>query len=130
MLSVVGTIFLHHFFLSAQDTSLQQRSGLLELGSEGSKASFGSMTSIYSAAGGKGDYDITGEVQCGLLYSHGTLMVHINRAQGLAAADSNGYSDPYIKTYLLPDKSKNTKKKTSIRKKTLNPVYDHTIKVR
>ena len=53
----------------------------------------------------------------------------MNKARGLAAADKNGFSDPYIKTYLLPDKSKVSKKKTAIKKKTLNPVYNETLKV-
>ena len=87
------------------------------------------MTSVYSAAGGKGDYPITGEVLFGVSYKKGQLLIHVDRARDLAAADSNGYSDPYVKTYLLPDKSKDTKKKTEIRKKTFNPVYDHIIKV-
>jgi hypothetical protein len=110
--------------------SLAKRSGLLGLSATGSKTSFGSMTSIYSAAGGKGDYDITGDILLGVHFKNGQLAVHVDRAQGLAAADSNGLSDPYVKTYLLPDKSKNTKKKTEIKKKTLNPVYNQTIKVR
>ena len=95
----------------------------------GSVSSFGSMTSIYSEAGGKGDYDITGEVLVGVYYRGNQLHVHVDRARGLAAADSNGYSDPYIKTYLLPDKAKHTKQKTSIKKKTLDPVYNETLKV-
>ena len=87
------------------------------------------MTSIYSEAGGKGDYDITGEVLVGVYYRGNQLHVHVDRARGLAAADSNGYSDPYVKTYLLPDKAKHTKQKTSIKKKTLDPVYNETLKV-
>ena len=87
------------------------------------------MTSIYSEAGGKGDYDITGEVLVGVYYKSGQLHIHVERARGLAAADSNGYSDPYIKTYLLPDKAKHTKQKTSVKKKTLDPVYNETLKV-
>ena len=84
---------------------------------------------MYSAAGGKGDYDITGEVLFGVHYIGGHLLVHVNKAKELAAADSNGFSDPYIKTYLLPDKSKHSKKKTAIKKKTLSPVYNETLKV-
>ena len=106
-----------------------KRSGLLGLSMSDSVTSFGSMTSIYSAAGGKGDYDITGEVSFGISYKDGHLLVHIDRARGLAAADSNGLSDPYIKTYLLPDKSKHSKKKTDVKRRTLNPVYDCTLKV-
>lgn len=36
----------------------------------------------------------------------------------------------YVKSYLLPDKSHHSKKKTSVKKKTLNPVYDQTLRVR
>ena len=104
-------------------------SGLLSLKQAGSVTSFGSMTSIYSEAGGKGSYDITGEVLVGVYYKSGQLHIHVERARGLAAADSNGYSDPYIKTYLLPDKAKHTKQKTSVKKKTLDPVYNETLKV-
>ena len=96
----------------------------------GSLSSFGSMTSIYSEAGGKGDYDITGEVLVGVYYKNNQLHIHVDRARGLAAANSSGYSDPYIKTYLLPDKAKHTKQKTSVKKKTLDPVYNETLKVR
>lgn len=36
----------------------------------------------------------------------------------------------YVKTYLLPDKSSHSKKKTAVRKKTLDPVFDQTLRVR
>lgn len=36
----------------------------------------------------------------------------------------------YVKTYLLPDKSAESKRKTTVKKKTLNPVYDETFRVR
>ena len=38
----------------------------------------------------KGDYDISGE---GVELQHGQLLIHVNRARGLAAADKNGFSD-------------------------------------
>ena len=75
------------------------------------------------------DIDITGEVLMGVYYKNGELCIHIDRASGLAAADSNGYSDPYIKTYLLPDKDRHPKQKTSVKKKTLDPIYNETLKV-
>ena len=93
------------------------------------RASFGSQTSLHSDAGGKGDYDITGEVLVGVYYKGGNLVVHVDRVKGLAAADSNGFSDPYVKTYLLPDKSKHSKRKTVVKRKTLNPIYNDTLKV-
>lgn len=35
---------------------------------------------------------------------------------------------PFHQVYLLPDKSKNGKRKTKVRKHTLNPVFDETLK--
>ena len=95
----------------------------------GSTSSFGSMGSVYSFAGTKGNYDCTGSILFGVSYSSGSLDVHINRARGLAAANKSGFSDPYIKTYLLPDKSKHSKQKTNVKKRTLDPVYNETLKV-
>ena len=89
----------------------------------------GSMSSLHSASGVKGDYDITGDLSLKLTHKNNELLVYVDRAKGLAAADSNGLSDPYVKTYLLPDKSKHSKRKTEVRKKTLNPVYKETLKV-
>ena len=87
------------------------------------------MTSLSSEAYIKGDYHISGELRLALQHKNNVLSIYVDRAQGLAAADSNGLSDPYVKTYLLPDKSKHSKKKTEIKKRTLNPVYQETLKV-
>ena len=95
----------------------------------GSMSSFGSMASVYSEAGGNGDYDIIGEVLVGVYYKNSQLHVHVERARGLAAANRSGYSNPYIKTYLLPDKAKHTKQKTTVKKKTLDPVYNEILTV-
>ena len=36
----------------------------------------------------------------------------------------------YVKVYLLPDKTKNGKRKTRVKKHTLHPIFDEVIKVR
>ncbi|XP_010338259.2 double C2-like domain-containing protein beta [Saimiri boliviensis] len=52
------------------------------------------------------------------------LLVGIVRCAHLAAMDANGYSDPYVKTYLRPDVDKKSKHKTAVKKKTLNPEFN------
>ncbi|XP_069471264.1 double C2-like domain-containing protein beta isoform X2 [Ambystoma mexicanum] len=52
------------------------------------------------------------------------LVVGIIRCAHLAAMDANGYSDPYVKTYLKPDEDKKSKHKTAVKKKTLNPEFN------
>ncbi|CAB1341400.1 unnamed protein product [Coregonus sp. 'balchen'] len=46
------------------------------------------------------------------------------RCAHLAAMDVNGFSDPYVKTYLKPDTQKKSKHKTAVIKKTLNPEFN------
>ncbi len=84
---------------------------------------------MYSASAGKGDYAITGSIQVGVWYKDGQLFVRVVKASGLAVAKKAGYSDPYIKTYLLPDRSKHSKRKTGIQRKTTNPVFNEILKV-
>ncbi len=102
---------------------------LSSLISRGSLASHGSMASTYSALEDKGNYDIAGQVECKLRYASKQLVIDVVKAEGLAAAKKGRYSDPYVKTYLLPDMTKKTKRKTSIRHKTTSPVYDESLKV-
>ena len=59
----------------------------------------------------------------------GHLEVKVCRARYLAAGNKQGYSNSYVKTYLLPDKARSTKQKTSVKKKSLNPVYNEVLKV-
>ena len=78
---------------------------------------------------GKGHYQISGEVLIGIKYKDGSLYVKIVKAAGLTAVHRNGTSNPYIKVYLLPDRSKECKKKTDVKKKTINPVYKQVFRV-
>ncbi|MBN3276341.1 DOC2B protein, partial [Polyodon spathula] len=58
------------------------------------------------------------------LSGRGGLLVGILRCAHLAAMDVNGFSDPYVKTYLKPDVHKKSKHKTIVKKKTLNPEFN------
>ncbi|XP_059146253.1 double C2-like domain-containing protein beta isoform X4 [Physella acuta] len=69
---------------------------------------------------------IRGKILLSLRYALAkqSLYVRIIRCAELAAMDTNGYSDPYVKVYLKPDKDKKSKYKTTIKKRTLNPEYN------
>ncbi|XP_033120144.1 double C2-like domain-containing protein beta isoform X2 [Anneissia japonica] len=69
--------------------------------------------------------DSEGKVLISLKYvsSKQQLLVGIVRCAGLAAMDSNGYSDPYVKVCLKPEQGKKYRFKTSVKKRTLNPEF-------
>ncbi|XP_077864208.1 synaptotagmin-like protein 5 [Saccoglossus kowalevskii] len=92
-----------------------------------------SLTSFYSSAGERnfGKITVTGDIKFGLSYNYktGVFEVKIVACRDLAPVDvKRNTSDPYAKTYLLPDKTKNGKRKTRIKKRTLNPAFDETLK--
>lgn len=67
-----------------------------------------------------------GRISFALRYAYASeqLVVKILRALDLPAKDANGFSDPYVKMYLLPDRKK--KFQTKVHRKTLNPVFNET----
>uniref|UniRef100_A0A7N5JQZ6 Synaptotagmin-like protein 2 n=1 Tax=Ailuropoda melanoleuca TaxID=9646 RepID=A0A7N5JQZ6_AILME len=89
----------------------------------------GSVMSVYS--GDFGNLEVKGNIQFAVDYVDSLKELHVFVAQckDLAAADvKKQRSDPYVKTYLLPDKGKMGKKKTLVVKKTLNPVYNEILR--
>ncbi|KAI3358541.1 hypothetical protein L3Q82_014957 [Scortum barcoo] len=88
----------------------------------------GSMMSLFSS-GDFGVVEVRGRIQFSLVYDtqREELQVRVYRCEDIAPARKSR-SDPYVKAYLLPDKSSHSKKKTSVKKKTLNPVYDQTLR--
>ncbi|KAM8880724.1 extended synaptotagmin-2-A isoform 1-T1 [Synchiropus picturatus] len=68
-----------------------------------------------------------GEVQLTIRHSsqRNKLIVVAHACRNLIAFTKDG-SDPFIRLYLLPDKSRTGRRKTSTIKKTVNPVYDQT----
>ncbi|CAH1155023.1 unnamed protein product [Phaedon cochleariae] len=92
-----------------------------------------SMASVYSGAG-EGRYGtvaVRGQIEFGLQYNYkaGALEIQIKQCKDLAPVDAKrNRSDPYVKVYLLPDKSKSGKRKTKVKKHTLNPLFDECLK--
>ncbi|XP_029458104.1 synaptotagmin-like protein 2 isoform X3 [Rhinatrema bivittatum] len=105
-------------------TNLSGSSGMASMSSVS-----GSVMSIYS--GDFGNVDIKGNIQFAIDYVEQLKEFHIFVAQckDLAEADVKKHrSDPYVKSYLLPDKAKMGKRKTTVRKKTLNPAYNDILR--
>ena len=86
-------------------------------------------SSLYSENCYEGD-PITGKMTLGVWYRNeeNTLYVKIVKIKGLSAPKGKGIN-PYVKTYLLPEKSKTFKRMTGIQRKTPNPEYDEILKV-
>ncbi|KAM5289746.1 synaptotagmin-like protein 4 isoform 1-T1 [Glossophaga mutica] len=105
----------------------RQKLARSSLQSGSSLSTIGSMMSIYSAAGDFGNISVTGKIAFSLKYEQQTqtLIIHVKECHQLAYADeAKKCSNPYVKTYLLPDKSRQGKRKTSIKRDTVNPLYD------
>nr|XP_040030403.1 synaptotagmin-like protein 4 isoform X1 [Gasterosteus aculeatus aculeatus]XP_040030404.1 synaptotagmin-like protein 4 isoform X1 [Gasterosteus aculeatus aculeatus]XP_040030406.1 synaptotagmin-like protein 4 isoform X1 [Gasterosteus aculeatus aculeatus] len=96
-----------------------------------SKSTLGSLMSVYSEAGDFDSVEVSGDLVFSLTYEElsQSLHVFIKECRGLAYGDaSKQLSHPYVKCYLLPDKSRQSKRKTSIKRNTVNPVYEETLK--
>ncbi|XP_074543111.1 synaptotagmin-like protein 1 isoform X1 [Halichoeres trimaculatus] len=122
----------HNGDTESLSSSLTEPASLKNSSSTGSLQSgytlSGSMMSLFST-GDFGVVEVRGRIQFSLVYDtqKEELLVNVNRCEDIASARKNR-SDPYVKSYLLPDKSSQSKKKTSVKKKTLNPVFDQTLR--
>ncbi|KAM4585761.1 synaptotagmin-like protein 4 isoform 2-T3 [Fundulus diaphanus] len=90
-----------------------------------------SMMSIYSESGDFDSVEVKGDVIFSVKYDEHTQNLHvfIKQCRDLAYGDAARLlSNPYVKCYLLPDKSRQSKRKTSVKKNNVNPVYSETLK--
>ncbi|XP_070318017.1 synaptotagmin-like protein 5 [Odocoileus virginianus] len=92
--------------------------------------SLNSMMSVYSETGDYGNVKVSGEILLHISYSYetGGLYIFVKNCRNLAIGDEKKQrTDAYVKSYLLPDKSRNNKRKTKIRTGT-NPEFNETLK--
>lgn len=80
--------------------------------------------SVTSSAGEAG----LGRIQLTLRYSvqRQRLIVVVHKIVNLPLKDPTNIPDPYVKLYLLPERAKDSKRKTETMKDNCNPVYDET----
>nr|XP_034347859.1 synaptotagmin-like protein 3 isoform X2 [Arvicanthis niloticus] len=94
----------------------------------------GSLVSISSTCTEMGNFDnanVTGEIEFAIHYcikSH-SLEICIKTCKNLAYGEEKKRKcNPYVKTYLLPDRSSQGKRKTRVQKNTLDPTFEETLK--
>nr|KAF6463292.1 synaptotagmin like 3 [Molossus molossus] len=94
----------------------------------------GSLISINSTCTEIGNFDnanVTGEIEFAIRYCFKTrsLEICIKACKNLAYGEEKKKKcNPYVKTYLLPDRSSQGKRKTGVRKNTVDPTFQETLK--
>ncbi|XP_051938334.1 synaptotagmin-like protein 5 isoform X3 [Hippocampus zosterae] len=99
--------------------------------SDAETSSISSMMSMYSETGDYGNARVSGEILLNISYSYktGALNVLVKECHNLATGDERRQrTDAYVKTYLLPDMSRQSKRKTSIKANSINPVFNENLR--
>ncbi|XP_036172401.1 synaptotagmin-like protein 3 isoform X1 [Myotis myotis] len=94
----------------------------------------GSLISINSTCTEIGNFDnadVTGEIEFAIRYCFETrsLEICIQACKNLAYGEERKKKcNPYVKTYLLPDRSAQGKRKTGVQRNTVDPTFQETLK--
>ncbi|KAI4020414.1 synaptotagmin like 3 [Homo sapiens] len=94
----------------------------------------GSLISIDSTCTEMGNFDnanVTGEIEFAIHYCFKThsLEICIKACKNLAYGEEKKKKcNPYVKTYLLPDRSSQGKRKTGVQRNTVDPTFQETLK--
>ncbi|KAJ8340010.1 hypothetical protein SKAU_G00346430 [Synaphobranchus kaupii] len=75
---------------------------------------------------------VEGEVKLSISYRNSTLFIMVMHIKdlvrtGSAVSDDGADPNPYVKSYLLPDPHKTSKRKTKISRKTRNPTFNEML---
>ncbi|XP_040304675.1 synaptotagmin-like protein 3 isoform X2 [Herpailurus yagouaroundi] len=95
-----------------------------------------SLLSVNSTCTEMGNFDnanVTGEIEFAIRYCFKTcsLEICIKACKNLAYGEEKKKKcNPYVKTYLLPDRSSQGKRKTGVQRNTVDPAFQETLKYR
>ncbi|KAM9316690.1 synaptotagmin-like protein 3 [Gastrophryne carolinensis] len=95
------------------------------------QSSMSSINSVCTDGGSMDNGSVTGEIEFAVVYNLKTsvLSISIKACKNLANGEEKKKKcNPYVKTYLLPDKSSASKMKTSVKKSTVDPLFNETLK--
>ncbi|KAM9020916.1 synaptotagmin-like protein 5 isoform 2-T2 [Ara ararauna] len=124
-------IDLSESFSEGNEDTLSVRSRSVPSALDQELTSINSMLSVYSETGDYGNVKVSGEILLNINYSYktGALNILVKSCRNLAIADERKQrTDPYVKAYLLPDKSRQSKRKTKIKSNSTNPEFNETLK--
>lgn len=102
-------IDLSESFSEGNEDTLSIRSKSVPSALDQELTSINSMLSVYSETGDYGNVKVSGEILLNINYSYktGALNILVKSCRNLAVADEKKQrTDPYVKAYLLPDKSR------------------------